>query len=88
MTTIDAAQLHTQTEQVLARVERGEEVVVERNGRPVGKIVPISAEARGSKVILGGMAGSVILEDGWDDPMTPEELAEWYDGPVFPDEPA
>jgi antitoxin (DNA-binding transcriptional repressor) of toxin-antitoxin stability system len=86
VTTIDAALLHDETERVLTRVENGEELVVERNGRPVGRIIPIP-EAAPRKVVLGGMPGWVTLKDGWDDPMTPEELAEWHVGPIFPEQP-
>ena len=28
--------------------------------------------------ILGSARGTIILHDGWDDPLTDEELKEWY----------
>jgi prevent-host-death family protein len=88
MTTIDAAQLRDRTDEVLSRVEQGEEVVVERDGRPVGKIVPVGIHVKpGSVVILGGMRGRAVLKEGWDEPMTPDVLEDWYGGPVLPESP-
>jgi prevent-host-death family protein len=63
-------------EQALA----GEEVVIARAGKPVVKLTPIERK----KPILGSARGSFELPEGWDDPMTEEELSEWYDGPIFP----
>lgn len=63
-------------EQALA----GEEVVIARAGKPVVKLTPIERK----KPILGSARGTFELPEGWDDPMTEEELSEWYDGPIFP----
>ncbi len=63
-------------EQALA----GEEVVIARAGKPVVKLTPIERK----KPILGSARGTIEFKEGWDDPMTEEELAEWYDGPIWP----
>lgn len=88
-TVFSTDELHARTAEVLATVERGEEVILERDGKPVARIVPTEeAEAPHPrrKVVFGGLKDMIELKDGWDDPMTEAELAEWYDGPIFPEE--
>jgi hypothetical protein len=46
----------------------------------VVRLTPITAK----KPVLGSARGTVTYNDGWDAPMTAEELAEFEDGPVFP----
>lgn len=33
---------------------------------------------------LGSMKGQIRIADDFDEPMSEEELALWYDGPIFP----
>jgi len=87
MITVNTHQAKTQLSKLLAAVERGEEVTIARAGKPVARLVP--AETSRPERRFGTGAGQIILLPGWDDPMTEEELADWYDGPVFPeDEPS
>lgn len=82
-TTVNTHEAKTQLSRLLALVEKGEEVTIVRNGKPVAKLVP--ATERLSPFEFGSLKGQVKLLPGWDDPMSDEELAEWYDGPVFPE---
>lgn len=68
---------------LLHRVEQGEEIVIARNGKPVARLVPIEerGESPRPKRELGLFKGQIVLHPGWDDPMTEEELADWYDAP-------
>lgn len=34
----------------------------------------------------GGMKGLIEIADDFDEPMSEEELALWYDAPIFPDD--
>jgi len=71
--------------QLLRDVEAGEEVVITRAGRPVARVCAIaSAPARPEDHGFGSLAGAIVLREGWDAPMTEEELADWYGGPVAP----
>lgn len=54
---------------LLRRVERGEEIVVARAGKPVAKLVPYTAPAPREP---GRWAGRIVIADDFDE--TPEEL--------------
>ena len=73
----------THLSELVARAERGEEVVITRHNKPVAKLVPYveSVEPR----VGGQWKGKIWLADDWDAPMTEEELKEWYDAPIFPE---
>lgn len=63
---------------VLARVEGGEEIVVERDGKASFRLVPVGRQLTllprvGGQNVLGV---TYVAPDCWD-PMTEEELAEW-----------
>jgi prevent-host-death family protein len=56
---------------LLARAARGEEVVVERGGRPVARLVPIAAEPRRP----GRLKGRIRIAPDFDSPLPPELAA-------------
>lgn len=56
---------------LLARVERGEEVTVVRDGEPVADLV--RHRQKSGHRNLGALAGTISLPDGWDAPMTDEQ---------------
>ena len=56
---------------LLARAERGEEIVIARAGKPVVRLEPVYPR----RLELGFL--DVSLPGGLFDPMTEEELAEW-----------
>ncbi len=88
--TVSTEELHENTADVIARVARGEEVVIEQDGETVARLVPAppAPRPRPRRRQFGTAAGMIEFKEGWDDPMTEEELAAWYDGPIFPDESA
>lgn len=55
--------------ELLRRVERGEEIVVARAGKPVAKLVPYTAPPPREP---GRWAGQIVIADDFDE--TPEEL--------------
>jgi prevent-host-death family protein len=69
----------TQLSRLLRRVEAGEEIVIARDGEPIARLV---REQKRRVVRFGTLKGTIKLHDGWDDPLTEEELAEWYDAPL------
>ena len=74
----------THFSRLIARVQAGEEIVISKAGKPVARLVPVAAKPR-ERVLGIGVGKGVVWcsEDCWD-PMTEEELKEWYDGPLFP----
>jgi prevent-host-death family protein len=67
----------TQLSHLLDLVERGEEVLIVRHGKPVAQLVRASAAG---KPVLGGLAGTVTFHKGWDQPMTDEEAEAFWAG--------
>jgi prevent-host-death family protein len=75
----------TQFSRVLAAVERGEEVVIARAGKPVAKVVPFSGGKRSGKAndpIVrkpGGLKGRIQISGDFDAPLPDEMVNAFYD---------
>ena len=63
----------THLSRIIERVERGEEVIIDRAGTPVAKVVPLTRRVNRSAV--GSLAGQLDLSDDWDSPQTNAEIA-------------
>lgn len=65
--------------ELLLRAEGGEEILIEREGRPAMKIVPVVTEkaAAGKRVFGQNLLGITYIAPDFDDPMTEAELKEW-----------
>jgi prevent-host-death family protein len=65
--------------ELLDRVERGEEIVIEREARAVAKVVAVVAEEKPKerRVFGQNLLGITYIAPDFDDPMSEEELKEW-----------
>jgi prevent-host-death family protein len=63
----------THLSRIIERVERGEEVIIDRAGTPVAKIVPLIRRA--NRTSVGSLAGRLDLSGDWDSPETNAEIA-------------
>lgn len=65
--------------ELLDRAEGGEEILIEREGRPAMKIVPVAAETpkAGKRIFGQNLLGITYISPDFDDPMSEEELKEW-----------
>jgi prevent-host-death family protein len=63
----------THLSRIIERVERGEEIVIDRAGTPVAKIVPLVR--RVNRTAIGSLAGQLDLSGDWDSPETNAEIA-------------
>ena len=63
----------TQLSRIIERVERGEEIIIDRAGVPVAKVVPLVR--RVNRTAVGSLAGQLDLSDDWDSPETNAEIA-------------
>lgn len=79
MVTVGVHEAKTTLSKLLQRVQAGEEVTITRSGEPIAKLVP--ASRRGPRK-LGLDAGKVWMSPDFDDEMSEEELALWYDAPL------
>lgn len=80
--TVNTHEAKTQLSRLLARVEQGDDIVIARAGKPIARLVP--CDDRGTEVRLGTGRGLIVFTEGWDDPLTDEELESFCDSPIFP----
>ncbi|MEU8244301.1 type II toxin-antitoxin system prevent-host-death family antitoxin [Actinoplanes missouriensis] len=58
---------------IIERVERGEEVIIDRAGTPVARIVPLVR--RVNRTAVGSLAGQLDLTGDWDSPETNAQIS-------------
>jgi prevent-host-death family protein len=65
--------------ELLDRAERGEEIVIERQGRPGMKLVPVVAKELAPAKRIGGqnLLGIKYIAPDFDAPMSAEDLKDW-----------
>ena len=72
---VSVAEAKTNLSKLLEAVEQGEKILITRHGKPIATLTqPLLV---GTKPVLGSAAGQIGYEDGWDAPMTSEELAQF-----------
>jgi prevent-host-death family protein len=86
---VNIGEAKTRLSQLLAAAKRGEEVVITRDGTPEVRLVPVDPDHRlkeiaGKRKAAFGMWKGKVGDADWLAPLTEEELAEWYDSPLFP----
>lgn len=63
----------THLSRIIERVERGEEIIIDRAGTPVARLVPLVR--RVNRTAVGSLAGQLDLSGDWDSPQTNAEIA-------------
>ncbi len=65
--------------ELLDRVERGEEIVIEREGRVGAKLVPVPMEKPSAEWRVGGqnLSGTTYIAPDCFEPMSEDELKDW-----------
>jgi prevent-host-death family protein len=63
----------TNLSKIIERVERGEEIVISRAGRPVAKVVPLPGKVQRSG--RGSLRGRLVLAPDWDSAAVNESIA-------------
>lgn len=76
MEQLNVYQAKSHFSEILARVERGEEITIARAGQPVARLVPITSEQ--SPRVPGSCRGQISLADDFD--ALPTELLAAFDG--------
>ncbi len=87
MLVVDIADAKARFSRLIERVERGEEIVIARSGRPVAKLLPYE-EPRSPRA-PGGWEGRVTIAYDFDEPppelTAPDEVeAQLYGVPTIP----
>ena len=73
---VNVHQAKTELSKLLAEVERGVEVVIARNNRPVAKLVPFPAPP-GKRLRVDTWKGRVRMAPDFDVALTRAELRKW-----------
>ena len=63
----------THLSRIIERVERGEEIIIDRAGTPVARIVPLVR--RVNRAAIGSLAAQLDLSGDWDSASTNAEIA-------------
>lgn len=64
----------THLSRLIARVEAGEEIVISRAGKPVAKLLPITAPT--TLRTPGALRGHIVIHDDFDE--LPDDIAEAF----------
>jgi prevent-host-death family protein len=83
--TVNIFEAKTQLSKLIEKVERGEEVIIARAGKPVARLTALAPEK--PKIRFGGLKGKIWIADDFDAPLPGKVLAEFEDGPIFPSDP-
>jgi prevent-host-death family protein len=78
MTSVTIDEAKTQLWTLIEQVERGEEVIVTRDGKPVARLVRYVHER--PKRGFGSMRGKAWLDESFWEPLPEEELKLWEGG--------
>lgn len=74
---VNVHEAKTHLSRLLERVERGEEVVIARAGKPVAKLVPLDPGKK-TRGLRGKYKGQIWMSEDFDDPLP------WQVFPGFP----
>ena len=72
--TVNVFEAKTQLSKLLERVERGEEVIIARAGKPVARLTGLRAEPEKRKIRFGALKGKIWIADDFDDPLPDDFL--------------
>jgi prevent-host-death family protein len=66
----------TRLSQLVARAEAGEEVVIQRRGKPVARLVAVEPPKRGRAAIRGALKGEIWIAGDFDE--LPDDVADAF----------
>lgn len=66
----------TQLSRLVERAEAGEDIVIQRNGKPAVRLIPIAEEPRSLASVRGAWRGRVQIADDFDE--LPQDIAETF----------
>ncbi len=73
MPTVGLAEATSKLSELVDRAERGEEVVLSRDGKAVARIVPVETRhGTDRSAFLGSLAGKIHVADDFDEPLPPD----------------
>jgi prevent-host-death family protein len=67
----------TNLSKIIERVEHGEEIIINRAGHPVAKVVPLAGRIQ--RAGRGSLRGQLVLSPDWDSDAVNESIAADFD---------
>ncbi len=80
MILVNIADAKAKLSEFVEAAARGESVVICRHNRPVAELRPIAAARPGPRDLTPMFPGETFVTDAFFEPMTEDELGEWYGG--------
>ncbi|MEA2759626.1 MAG: hypothetical protein QOH65_2239 [Methylobacteriaceae bacterium] len=74
---IDLAEAAARLPELVQAAERGEEVVIARDGQPVAKMVGVAPRRPVKKRVFGALKGRISIGPEFFEPLPEDELALW-----------
>lgn len=78
MTTVNVHEAKTHLSRLLAKVAKGDEVIIAKGGKPIARLVPVQ-KARGMGQLFGIDKGRLWFAQDFDAPF-PEEILAAFEG--------
>jgi prevent-host-death family protein len=67
----------TNLSRIIERVERGEEVIISRAGRPVAKLIPLTRGVH--RLGRGSLRGRLVMTEDWDSDAVNKTVADEFE---------
>ena len=80
-TQVNMFEAKTQLSKLVEMAERGQDVIIARNGKPAARLTALQPEKK--PLVFGLMKGQIHYSDDFDAPLPDEILAE-FAGDIFP----
>jgi prevent-host-death family protein len=75
MKTVNVHEAKTHFSKLLARVERGERIIIAKNGQPVAELRPLCAQ--GVERHFGELKGQIVMAEDFNAPLPARVLADF-----------
>jgi prevent-host-death family protein len=85
MLMVNIADMKAKLSEYLEAASRGERVLICNRNKPIAELRAVEQPPAQARDLSPMFPGQVFLTDGFFEPMTSDDLREWYDTPVFPD---
>lgn len=73
--TVNIHEAKTHLSRLLGRVERGDEIVIARAGRPIARLLPFTSPS--TNRVLGSARGQIWIAEDFDAPLPDDILADF-----------
>ena len=84
MLMVNIAEAKAKLSEYIDAAAKGERVMICNRNKPVAELRAVDEAAVGPRDLTPMYPGETFITDAFYEPMTDDEIAEWYEAPVFP----